>query len=95
MSYHRDPRIPHRPSPLSVGLQWASTITTIGLMMALPPLFGQWLDNRYGTGPVWTVVLAVLGFLAAMRQLWGIAQRLSAGNRPPGTNGTRPGRGET
>ena len=78
-----------------MGLQWASTITTIGLMMALPPLLGQWLDQRYGTRPLWTVVLAVLGFVAAMRQLWDIARRLSARNRPPGNmTGSPPGRGD-
>lgn len=73
---NRDPR-QHRVSPLSAGLQWASSITTVGLEMALPPLFGAWVDRQYGTSPLWTVVLAVLGFAVAMRHLWDISKRLN------------------
>ena len=76
------------PSPLSVGMQWATTITTIGLEMALPPLAGVWLDGRYKTGPWWTLAFSALGFAVAMRHLWQLAQRLNArrpdGRRPPG-----------
>ena len=73
---YRDPRR-HRVSPLSTGLQWASAITTIGLEMALPPLFGAWVDRQYATSPLWTVVLAVLGFVVAMRHLWEMSKRLN------------------
>ena len=75
------------PSPLSVGLQWASTITSVGLEMALPPLLGVWLDRKFGTGPLWTIVFSALGFFVAMRHLWQIAKRLGGGpakNRPAG-----------
>jgi hypothetical protein len=78
-----DPR--YQRSPMSVGLQWASMITTIGLEMALPPLLGAWLDRRYGTGPLWTVLFAVLGFVVAMRHLWDMSKRLSG--RPPRPDG--------
>lgn len=71
----------YRQSPLSKGLQWATAVTTIGLEMALPPLFGAWVDRRFDTAPVWTVVLAVLGFAVAMRHLWDLAKRL--GRREP------------
>ncbi|MGC1272433.1 MAG: AtpZ/AtpI family protein [Planctomycetaceae bacterium] len=68
---------------MSIGLQWASTVTTIGLEMALPALLGAWLDDRYGTGPLWTVLLATLGFVTAMWHLWGMAKRLAGpGGRP-------------
>lgn len=73
---YRDPR-QHRVSPLSAGLQWASAITTIGLEMALPPLFGAWVDRQFATSPWWTVVLAILGFGVAMRHLWDISKRLN------------------
>lgn len=73
-----------QPSPLSVGLQWATAITTIGLEIALPTLGGAWLDNRYGTKPVWTVVLAVLGMIVAMRHLWDMSKRLGRRENPPG-----------
>ena len=81
----RNHRQPTRISPLSAGLQWATTITTIGLEMALPALAGVWLDRRFGTGPIWTVVLALLGVVVAMRHLWDISKRLnraSAAARP-------------
>lgn len=83
----RGGRVPG-PSPLSVGLQWATQITTIGLEMALPTLGGWWLDQRYGTKPLWTVVLAVLGFIIAMRHLWDLSKRLN--RRAGGTGATGP-----
>lgn len=61
---------------MSVGLQWATTITTIGFEMALPTLAGWWLDQKFETKPVWTIVLAVLGIIVAMRHLWEISKRL-------------------
>ncbi len=72
-----------RLSPLSVGLQWASTVTTIGLEMALPALAGWWLDGKFGTSPVWTLILALLGVAVAMRHLWDIAKRLNRQNAGP------------
>ncbi len=65
------------PSALSTGLQWATAITTIGLEMALPPLFGAWVDRHFGTGFLWTLILAVLGFVVAMRHLWDLSKRLN------------------
>ncbi len=70
----------YRQSPLSKGLQWATAITTIGLEMALPPLFGTWADRHFDTAPIWTIVLAVLGFVVAMRHLWDLAKRLGRQN---------------
>lgn len=77
-----DGRRTNRPqSPLAAGLQWATAITTIGMEMALPPLVGAWIDQRYGTSPAWTVILALLGFVVAMRHLWDLAKRLGRRNR--------------
>ena len=90
MSRYPDPSRGHRPSPLSAGLQWATTVTTIGLEMALPPLVGAWLDARYGTRPIWTIVLAALGFTVAMRHLWDLTKRL--GRRPPSATPNGPPR---
>ncbi len=79
------------PSPLSIGLQWATQITTIGLEMALPALGGWWIDQRFGTKPLWTVVLAVLGFIVAMRHLWDLSKRLN--RRGGGTKSAGPSDG--
>ena len=35
--------------PLAVGSEWAARITTIAIMMVLPGIFGQWLDERWET----------------------------------------------
>ena len=76
-----NPRGPERRlSPLSVGLQWATTISTIGLEMAVPALAGWWLDGYFRTKPVWTVILALLGVVVAMKHLWDIAKRLNRQN---------------
>jgi hypothetical protein len=75
---------PPRLSPLSLGLQWATTITTIGFEMALPTLAGWWLDQKFKTAPVWTIVLAVLGIVVAMRHLWEISKRLGRASRSAG-----------
>jgi hypothetical protein len=42
---------------MAVALEWVSRITTAVLMMVLPGLGGQWLDEQWGTGFV-----ALLGF---------------------------------
>jgi len=68
----REPRL----SPMSVGLQWATTITTIGFEMAVPTLGGWWLDQHFDTAPVWTIILALLGITVAMKHLWDISKRL-------------------
>lgn len=80
---------PPRVSPLSLGLQWATTITTIGFEMALPTLAGWWLDQKFKTAPVWTIVLAVLGFTVAMRHLWEISKRLGRATEASRSGGSR------
>jgi ATP synthase protein I len=69
-----------RPEPrsiLSVGLEWASRATTIGLEFALPPLLGVLIDRRWETGPWATVVGAVLGFAVGMMHVLRLARELS------------------
>jgi hypothetical protein len=62
------------PSNLSVGLRWASRISTIGLEFAVPPVLGALLDRRWGTPPLVTLVGVVVGFAAAMVHLLRIAR---------------------
>ena len=61
-------------SRLSVGIQWASRVTTIGLEFALPPLMGAGLDRWWGTSPLATLIGAVLGFAVGMMHLLRIAR---------------------
>lgn len=68
---------PESRSAVSVGWAWASRITTIGLEFALPPLAGSWLDRRWGTTPLFTIIGAVMGFAVGMMHLLGIAREAS------------------
>lgn len=57
---------PEPRSPLGVGLDLASRLTTIGLEFALPAAGGYGLDAWLGTMPAATIGGAVLGFLVGM-----------------------------
>ena len=49
-----------------VGIQFALTILLLTLL-------GIWLDGRFGTGPLFTVVLLLLGFVGAT---WSLVQQV-------------------
>lgn len=59
-------------------IQWSSRITTLAMSMALPPLLGYWLDNRWKTSPWLTVVLAGFGFAAGISQLVRMSKELGS-----------------
>lgn len=69
-------------SNLSVGIDWASRITTVGLSFVLPALLGHGLDRWWGTSPAALLVGAVLGFAVGMMSILRIA-REGTGARPP------------
>jgi ATP synthase protein I len=75
----REPR-----SPLGVGLELASRITTIGLEFALPPMAGFGVDRWLGTAPVGTIVGSVLGFVVGMLHAVRMSSDLAPGPRRPG-----------
>jgi hypothetical protein len=67
-----------RGSPIGDALVWSSRIMALGLMMFLPGVAGNWLDERLGTrflGPVGLV----LGFAVVLLRLVQIGR---AGKRP-------------
>jgi hypothetical protein len=65
---------------LSVGVSWAYRITSLGLEFSLPALGGYFVDRRWDTAPVATLVGATLGFAAGIYHL----VRLAAPERPRG-----------
>jgi ATP synthase protein I len=73
----REPR-----SPLGVGLELASRVTTIGLEFALPAAAGYGLDTWLRTMPVATVIGVVLGFLVGMLHAVRISREFSGEQRP-------------
>jgi len=46
-----------RRSPIAIGMEWVARIFAVSLLMFLPGVAGQWLDERFGTS-----ILALLGF---------------------------------
>lgn len=81
-----DVTTPGSRSPLSAGLHWASRITSLGLMFALPTLAGVYIDRQFGSNPIGTLVGSVVGFATGMVQLLQIAR---GGQKPKPTSGTK------
>ena len=79
MADQREPR-----SPLGVGLELASRITTIGLEFALPPVAGFGVDYWLGTIPAATIIGAVIGFAVGMLHAVRMSGELASGPRRPG-----------
>lgn len=61
-------------SPLAVGLEWSSRITTVALEMVVPALLGYWIDQKLGTRLVFLVLGAALGFGMGLRGLLYMVQ---------------------
>ena len=77
-----------RPEPdsiVSLGVRWATRVTSIGLEFALPALLGGYLDRRWGTGSTLTILGALFGFVAGMVHLLAIAREEAKG--PPKCGG--------
>lgn len=62
-------------SPLALGLEWSSKVTTVALEMVIPPAIGYWLDQRLGTPLLFLVSGAVLGFAVGLRNLLQMTRR--------------------
>jgi F0F1-type ATP synthase assembly protein I len=56
-------------------MTWASRATALGMEFVLPPVLGHYLDTRWGTEPLLTVLGAVFGFSAGMVHLLQIARQ--------------------
>jgi F0F1-type ATP synthase assembly protein I len=61
--------LPDDRSPLARAMHWTSLVTTISLEMVLPAVAGRWIDGRLGTGIVFLVLGAILGFATGMWHL--------------------------
>jgi hypothetical protein len=76
-------------SNLAVGIEWASRVTTVGLMFVVPPLLGHLVDRGMGTNSVGLLTGAVLGFAVGMIAILRIAREGTGGS--PGAGGPRRG----
>jgi hypothetical protein len=62
---------------MAIAIEWVAKITTIGLEMVLPGIFGLWLDGRWGTQ-----FLGLLGFaLGVTVGIWHLL-RMTPGAKP-------------
>lgn len=75
---------PEPRSSLSIGIEWASRVSTVGLEFALPPLVGWYADNRAGTLPWLTLLGVLLGFGTGMTHILRIAREQQARQARPG-----------
>ena len=64
-------------SPEAKAYHWATRIMTISLEMVVPGLVGYWLDQKFGTKALLTIIGFVLGMTLGMWHLIQIA------NAPP------------
>lgn len=83
------PSRPDRRSPLAVGMEWASRITSLAMEMVVPALLGYWGDQKWGTSPWCVIGGAVVGMLAAGLHFKQMADELS--RRPPAPPKSPPG----
>jgi ATP synthase protein I len=79
-------------SLLSVGIAWASRITTIALELSVPAAVGFGLDRWLSTAPLATVLGASLGFVLFMLHTVRIASEFTRGsNRKAAGPDDQPG----
>ncbi len=58
-------------------------LTAVPFVLAVAPLlgyfFGAYLDRKLGTGPLFMIVMIVLGFVAGARQVYRLVRLSSRG----------------
>ena len=59
-------------------------LATIPFLMAAPPiiglLIGRYLDSRFNTNPILTIVFLVLGFVASVREVAVVLKKAGSDN---------------
>jgi ATP synthase protein I len=80
---------PDGRSALSIGMDWGTRVTAIGLEFAVPAFVGFGLDRWWGTAPWMTILGALLGVGMGMLHLIRLASELSASAEK--RQSTRPG----
>lgn len=83
------PEIPR--SQLSVGMEWASRVTGVGMGFALPPLLGALADRWMDAGHVGVLIGAALGMAVGAVGVLQLAR--DSAPKPPGPTPDRGGGG--
>ena len=81
--------------PIARALDWVSQITTVGFVMALPPIAGDWLDDRWGT-TYWAPAGVIVGVTVGMWYLLRITGAVGTEKKSrPESQAGKPGRKES
>lgn len=70
-------RDPDSRSAVSVGLEWGSRVTSIGLEFVVPALLGYGLDRWLGTRPWFAALGALLGLTMGMLHVFRLPAELA------------------
>jgi ATP synthase protein I len=65
-----------RAKRLYLDLSASSVGIELAVSVILPTLFGHWLDEKAGTGPWLMIALLVLGFVAGMRGVMRVVNKM-------------------
>lgn len=72
----------------------AGLLATVPFLLAAPPiiglLIGRFLDNRFNTTPILTIVFIVLGFIAGAREVASVLRKASEGDKQDERNRNGP-----
>lgn len=63
-------------------LRQSGLLATIPFLLAVPPiaglLIGRFLDKKFNTDPILTIILLILGFVAGARETASVIKRATA-----------------
>lgn len=79
----RFPALPEKKDRYGWARQ-SGLLATIPFLMAVPPvvglLVGRYLDDRFDTNPIFTIVFLIFGFAAAVREVAAVLKKANAGS---------------
>jgi hypothetical protein len=70
-------------TPMALAMEWVARITAVSLLMFLPGVAGQWLDDRFGTKFL-TLVGFGFGFCAGLGSLLVMVKKKGPPGNSPG-----------
>ncbi|GIV15268.1 MAG: hypothetical protein KatS3mg022_0703 [Armatimonadota bacterium] len=84
-----DLRLPGEPAkpaaPINKGMRAMALASTIGLSLVIPPVLGyfagRWLDGRFGTEPILSMVGLIVGIVLGFVEMVRILQQIEREER--------------
>ena len=72
-------------------IRQSGLLATIPFLLAVPPIvgvvIGRWLDERFGTGPLFTVILLIFGFIAGIREVAAVLKKADSDTKTKKSKG--------